>query len=73
MLAGVLTGRWLASAHSRSVHTLWMLAAGVLCVALGMVLDTTLMALASPEVSSERATAEVLLPRLSPRLARPLP
>ncbi|MFD2365037.1 acyltransferase family protein [Pseudoduganella sp. GCM10020061] len=43
MLAGVLTGRWLATGKPRQVQTLWMLAAGAVFIIAGMFLDTALM------------------------------
>ena len=43
LLFGVLTGRWLASAHSRAEKTIWMLLAGLLCLWIGAMIDASFM------------------------------
>ncbi len=43
MLFGVLTGHWLASAHSRAEQTAWMMVAGLACLLAGQILDVTAM------------------------------
>jgi predicted acyltransferase len=42
-LFGVLGGRWLASSVNRTEQTVWMLLAGLLCLWIGVILDTILM------------------------------
>jgi predicted acyltransferase len=42
-LAGVLAGRWLRSSVTRSEQTVWMLLAGLACLALGSTCDALLM------------------------------
>ncbi len=42
-LFGVLTGRWLLSVSSRSEKTVWMMVAGLACLWIGAILDTTFM------------------------------
>lgn len=42
-LAGVLTGRYLLSAQSRGEQTVWMMLAGLACLAAGSVADALLM------------------------------
>jgi predicted acyltransferase len=42
-LAGVLAGRWLGSGATRSEQTVWMLLAGLACLALGSTFDALLM------------------------------
>lgn len=42
-LAGVLAGRWLLSACTRSEQTVWMMLAGLACLALGSTLNALLM------------------------------
>jgi predicted acyltransferase len=42
-LFGVLTGRWLRQGASKTRKTVWMLLAGLACLAVGAVLDRTLM------------------------------
>jgi predicted acyltransferase len=42
-LFGVLAGRWLAANVNRTEQTVWMLLAGLLCLWIGVMLDTILM------------------------------
>ena len=42
-LAGVLAGRWLLSGYTRSEQTVWMMLAGLACLAVGSVCDALLM------------------------------
>lgn len=42
-LAGVLAGRWLLSGYTRSEQTIWMMLAGLACLAVGSVFDALLM------------------------------
>ncbi|WLI87885.1 heparan-alpha-glucosaminide N-acetyltransferase domain-containing protein [Massilia sp. R2A-15] len=42
-LAGVLAGRWLLSRYSRGEQTVWMMLAGLACLAVGSVADALLM------------------------------
>jgi predicted acyltransferase len=42
-LAGVLAGRWLLSGYSRSEQTVWMMLAGLACLAAGSIGDALLM------------------------------
>jgi predicted acyltransferase len=42
-LAGVLAGRWLLSGYTRAEQTVWMMLAGLACLALGSIGDALLM------------------------------
>lgn len=42
-LAGVLAGRWLLSGYTRGEQTIWMMLAGLACLAVGSVFDALLM------------------------------
>ncbi|HEU4374824.1 MAG TPA: heparan-alpha-glucosaminide N-acetyltransferase domain-containing protein [Telluria sp.] len=42
-LAGVLAGRWLLSSYTRSEQTIWMMLAGLACLAVGSIFDALLM------------------------------
>jgi predicted acyltransferase len=42
-LAGVLAGRWLLSSYTRSEQTIWMMLAGLACLAVGSVFDALVM------------------------------
>jgi predicted acyltransferase len=42
-LAGVLAGRWLLSGYTRSEQTIWMMLAGLACLAVGSGFDALLM------------------------------
>jgi predicted acyltransferase len=42
-LFGVLLGHWLATEHDKAVKTVWMLLAGLLCLWIGAIVDSTIM------------------------------
>ena len=42
-LFGVLTGRWLLSAYSKAEKTVWMMLAGLACLWVGAIIDSTFM------------------------------
>jgi predicted acyltransferase len=48
MLFGVLLGHWLASAYSKAEKTVWMMLAGLLCLWIGAIIDSTFMPINKP-------------------------